>query len=204
MSGIGDLTDEELVLLSKNGSLSAFNRLVERHQGAVYAVAYRLLGERTAAADATQETFIAAFRAIRGFRSGSVRAWLLRIAANQAKDQLRARRRRPALSLEAETGAAEPARTDTLADDPVASAEQRARNFALQQALSELPFEQRAVVVLIDIQGYGYEEASRALGEPIGTVKSRLFRARRRLRELLLAQAELFGLEERREGRGTV
>ncbi|GBD23423.1 ECF RNA polymerase sigma factor SigE [bacterium HR29] len=204
MSGIGDLTDEELVLLSKNGSLDAFNRLVERHQSAVYAVTYRLLGERTAAEDATQETFIAAFRALHGFRSGSVRAWLLRIAANQAKDQLRARRRRPALSLEAQTSAAERTRTDTVAEDPVTAAEQRARRSALQQALLELPFEQRAVVVLIDVQGYGYEEASRVLGEPVGTVKSRLFRARRRLRELLLAQAELFGLEERREGRGTV
>jgi len=200
---MSELSDEELVLLSKNGNLDAFNRLVERHQGAVYAVAYRLLGERTAAEDAAQETFIAAFRAIGGFRSGSVRAWLLRIAANQAKDQLRARRRRPSVSLEGESETVERTPADAAAHDPVDAAVQRARQEALQQALLALPFDQRVVVVLVDVQGYDYVEAAQALGEPLGTVKSRLFRARRRLREILLAQAELFGLERRLEDRGT-
>lgn len=203
MSGIGELTDEELVLLSKNGNLDAFNRLVERYQGVVYAVAYRLLGERTAAEDATQEAFISAYRAIGTFRAGSVRAWLLRIVTNQAKDYLRARKRRPAVSLEAAPERAERLRSSSAASDPERASEHRAREIVLHEALQELPLEQRAVVIVVDIQGFSYEEAAEALREPIGTVKSRLFRGRRRLRELLLPQAELFGFESRLESRGT-
>lgn len=203
MSDIGELTDEELVLLSKNGNLDAFNRLVERHQGAVYAVAFRLLGERTAAEDATQEAFLSAYRAIASFRAGSVRAWLLRIVTNQAKDYLRARRRRPAVSLEAAMESAERLRSISAADDPERTSERHAREALLHQALQELPFEQRAVIVIVDVGGFSYEEAAGAIGEPIGTVKSRLFRGRRRLRELLLPHAELFGLESRLESRGT-
>lgn len=200
MSGPCEPPDEELVLLSKNGSLEAFNRLVHRYQGTVYAVAYRLLGERQAAEDVTQDTFLVAYRALGGFRSGSVRAWLLRIASNRAKDLLRARRRRPEEPLEAAAETAEGVGRGGGVADPEDAAERRARQEAIRGALLALPFEQRAVVVLVDIQGYGYEEAAAMLGERVGTVKSRLFRARRRLRELFSAHAELFGLPGRRRG----
>ena len=89
-------TDERLVLLAKDGDLEAFNSLVDRYQGAVYTLCLRLLGNREAAEDATQETFLSAYRALDRFQGGSFRNWLLRIAANESKDELRRRKRKDA------------------------------------------------------------------------------------------------------------
>ncbi len=196
MSGVHEPPDEELVLLSKNGDRDAFNRLVERYERSVYNLCYRLLGDFAAAEDAAQEAFLAAYRGLSRFGGGSFRAWLMRIAANQARDELRRRRRRPASSLE--SALADPTRREpSLRDEAPRRAEQRARERALQAMLERLPFEQRLVVILIDVQGRSYEEAAEVLDEPIGTVKSRLFRARRKLRDEILRQAELFDVERR-------
>ncbi|HSH79229.1 MAG TPA: RNA polymerase sigma factor, partial [Herpetosiphonaceae bacterium] len=90
--------DVNLIVRSKAGDMQAFNLLIERYEKPVYAVCYRLLGDADAA-DATQETFLSAFRGIRGYRDGSFIAWLLRIARNECYDQLRARKRRSHVSL---------------------------------------------------------------------------------------------------------
>ena len=190
--------DEHLVSLSKDGNLNAFNRLVERHQAAVYNLCVRLVGDRGAAEDATQEAFLSAFRSISRFDGGNFRGWLFRIAVNETKDELRRRSRRPfaSLSLRGPEGEYEidvPDPAETAAD----VVEREAVAEGIERALLELPFEQRQVIVLSDVHGYHYEEIARMTGANVGTVKSRIHRGRERLRALLSQQPELFGNHER-------
>ena len=183
---------------AQRGDVAAFNALVLAHQTTVYNVALRTLGNPEDAADATQEAFISAYRAVRDFRGGSFKAWLLRIAVNACYDILRRRQRRPSSSLEVvlEGGESDPGLADrrigperaALATETVA---------AVEAALLTLPEEQRALVVLCDVQGLSYEEAAEATGAALGTVKSRLSRARARLRDQLAARGELPGELER-------
>ncbi|PFG73941.1 RNA polymerase sigma factor [Tepidiforma thermophila] len=195
--------DEHLVSLSKDGNLAAFNSLVDRYQSIVFSLCYRLIGERTAAEDAAQETFLSAFRALHQFSGGSFRGWLLRIATNCARDELRRRMRRiPARSLAAETD-------DDLAIDPPApgadpalALDDRTLGPALEAALRSLPPDQREVVLLADVHGLQYEEIVAITGVTMGTVKSRLFRARERLRRALQRRPELFTRSGRLHDRG--
>jgi len=137
-----------------------------------------MVGEASAE-DAAQETFFAAYRSLKSFRGGAFRGWLLRIASNQCYDQLRQRQRRPTDILEDDAPVVDP---EPLPEHVVLSAETVA---VLEQAIAQLPPEQRLCVLLIDVQGLDYDEASQAMGVNLGTVKSRLSRARARLRELL-------------------
>jgi RNA polymerase sigma-70 factor (ECF subfamily) len=184
--------DSRLVSLSQEGDLAAFNALVETYQGQVYNLCWRMLGVRQAAEDATQEAFLSAYLGIRRFRGPSFRAWLLRIAANAATDELRRRRRRPQVSLEAPISS-----TETALDlpDPSAGPEESALRLEqtrhIQAALLTLPPEQRLTVILSDVQELSYEEVGQAMGSSLGTVKSRLSRGRARLRRYLLEQGEL-------------
>jgi len=199
---------DEIALIreSQEGDLEAFNRLVLAYQDSVYAQAYRMMGEPEAAADATQEAFISAFRNLRSYRGGSFRAWLLRIVTNACYDEHRRRRRRPTIPLQPlDSEANEVESPGWLADDgegPERAAEREELNHAIQDCLDDLPEDFRAVVVLIDIQELDYKETARVIGRPVGTVKSRLARARLRLRdclqgvwELLPAQYRLVGEE---------
>lgn len=179
------IDDSELVERSKAGELEAFNEIVERYRSLVFNSAARILGSRAAADDAAQETFISAYRSICRFRGGSLRAWLLRIAANASYDWLRSVRRRAEQSL------------DLAMERPSAEAspEQRAEHSELgahlQRAILSLPPDQRAVLVLVDVQGFSYEEAAEAAGVAVGTVRSRLSRARRRARDYLRQHTDL-------------
>ncbi len=188
--------DLELVTRSKNGDLMAFNIIVERYQALVFNVAVRILGNRASAEDVTQEAFVSAYRAIGKFRGGSLRAWLSRIVSNLSYDLLRLRKRRPEQSL------------DQSLENPVFqvrsegdSPEQLAMNSELgaeiQRAILNLPEDQRTLLVLIDVQGFSYEEASEATGVSTGTVKSRLSRARARVRDDLMQHRELLPAEFR-------
>jgi RNA polymerase sigma-70 factor (ECF subfamily) len=184
-------TDEAaLIERSQRGDLDAFNALVLAYQGTVYGLCYRMLGARQPAEDATQETFISAFRAIARFSGGSFRAWVLRIAANACHDEIRRRRSRRQVPLDA--GDDRPALEVAAADEPL---EQRAERLelarCLQEALAALPEEQRLVVVLRDVQGLAYDEVARASGVSLGTVKSRISRGRAALRAFLLTRGEL-------------
>jgi len=141
-----------------------------------------MLGDASAAEDATQETFFAAYRALKTFRGGAFRGWLFRIASNQCYDQLRRRQRH---------------RTEALPDeplvlDPLPGPDQLALGAelaaALGKAIGQLPPEQRLCVLLIDVQGLDYDEAAQAMDVNLGTLKSRLSRARAQLRELLPAE----------------
>ncbi len=184
--------ETDLIARSCTGDVSAFNILVERYQGAVYNVCLRVLGSQQAAEDATQETFISAYRSLGRFRGGLFRAWLFRIATNACYDELRRRRARPSVSLD--EPAADDERTRDVPDTaatPDEHAERRELAGVLQGALAELPADQRVVIILCDVQGLDYLEIAQATGVSLGTVKSRISRARSRLRVLLLARREL-------------
>jgi RNA polymerase sigma-70 factor (ECF subfamily) len=185
-----ELSDNELVNRSKRGDLGAFNMIVERYQTQVFNLSARILGNMTTAEDAAQETFISAYKALNSFRGGSLRAWLLRIASNQCYDILRASRRRPADSLD--ESLLNPAfREPASSDNPEQQTLQGELAEELQRAILALPEDQRTVLVLIDVQGFSYEETAEAANTSIGTVKSRLSRARARVREYLKEHREL-------------
>ncbi len=156
-----------------------------------------MLGFPQAAEDAAQEAFIAAYRAVPRFRGGTpgrpgFRAWLLRIAANSCYDELRRRRSRPQVPLDAPGGDERPTAQLRASGEPL---EERAERLELagciQQGLACLPPDQRLAVILRDVQGLAYEEVAEATGASLGTVKSRISRGRATLRDFLLARGEL-------------
>jgi RNA polymerase sigma-70 factor (ECF subfamily) len=179
--------EPELVARSKEGDLASFNRLVEHYQTPLYNLCLRMLGSPQAAEDATQEAFIAAFRAIRSFQGSAFRAWLFRIASNTCYDELRRRKSRPALSLDQPQGEGQQP-LDFAARGPTVDerAEQRELGDLLQAALLEIPAEQRLAIVLCDVQGLDYAEIAVAMNVSLGTIKSRIFRGRAHLRAVLL------------------
>lgn len=198
---MGNLPDDEAALIraAQRGSLDAFNSLVLRYQDAVFTTAYRIMGETQIAADITQDAFITAYRQIATFRGGVFRAWLLRIAANRCYDELRRYKRRPTVSVES-MGGEESADAPDL-PDPSETPEQIALSNELQRAIqdciSALGAEQRVVLVMSDIDGLDYESIATAVGVALGTVKSRLSRARAALRECLSGLGELLPVEFR-------
>jgi RNA polymerase sigma-70 factor (ECF subfamily) len=182
--------EQRLVEAGQRGDVEAFNQLVRLYEGRVYNLCYRMLGDPDAAADAAQDTFISAYRNLAKFRGGLFRSWLLRIATNACLDALRARKRRPSVSLGAKrdeddegTGLDIPDAGEALDE----TALRRELGAAIQQGLALLPEDQRIVVVLSDIQGLAYEEIAQVTNTNLGTVKSRLSRGRARLRDILRA-----------------
>ncbi len=198
------MDESALIQHAKNGDLDAFNRLVLDYQDMLYNTAYRILSDPALAADATQEAFISAFRKLKSYRGGSFKAWLLRIVTNACYDELRRMKRRPTTSLEPLTDDDEEMESPQWLTDPTASPEKQLETFELEKAIQHcieaLPPDFRTVVVLTDIQGLDYKEVAEAIKKPLGTIKSRLARARLRLRECLQKVRELlpsaFRLEE--------
>lgn len=187
------LNTTDLIAAAQKGSLDAFNALVLAYQSQVYNLARYILRDEASADDATQEAFIAAYRALGDFRGGSFRAWLMRIVTNACYDQLRLQKRRPIVSWDDFEDIDEDANPHLM--DHRESPEERLQRgelgALLDRALAGLPQEQRMVLVLVDRLGYAYEEVAQVLNMHIGTVKSRLFRARARMREALLAEQDL-------------
>ncbi len=198
------MDESYLIQSAQHGDLDAFNTLVLAHQDAVYNTALRILNDEDLAADAAQEAFLSAFKALNSYRGGSFRAWLLRTVTNACYDELRRKKRRPTTPLEPETDEGEDVESPRWLADPNASPEleidQAELEHAIQHCLENLPADFRAVVVLADIQGLDYSEVAVAVRTPIGTIRSRLARARLRLRECLQGFRELlpvaFRLEE--------
>lgn len=190
----------ELVRRARGGDLPAFNALVLQHQDQAYSLALRFLGARAPAEDATQEAFLRAWKAIGSFRGDRFRPWLLSIVANACRDELRRRKRRPQQSLDAARDDEEGSRA-LEPPDPGAGPEASALNAdlraALERALLELPEDWRLIVVLSDVHGLAYDEIAEVTGLALGTVKSRLSRARARLRDILVAAGELPRASER-------
>ena len=188
--------ESELVQRSQGGDLEAFNVIVERYQSQVFNLAARILGNRASAEDVVQEAFISAHKAIGRFRGGSLRAWLLRIVSNASLDHIRTLRRRREESLdqaELDVGFQPPSR----GEGPDQQAIRMELGAELQRAIISLPPDQRAVLVLVDVQGLSYEEAAQSVGVSVGTVKSRLSRARVRARDYLRQRRELLPEEYR-------
>jgi RNA polymerase sigma-70 factor (ECF subfamily) len=181
-----------LIASAQKGDARAFNQLVMLYQSMAYNVAYRSLNDPDAAADATQDAFVSAFKAMRKFRGGSFKAWLLRIVTNACYDQLRIKQRRPTDSLDNL-----PVDQDHVrylrdeAEAPDEFVERQELNLMIQAGIRTLPVEQRTVLVLSDIQGLSYQEVAEAAGLSLGTVKSRLSRGRAKLRDYLQQQREL-------------
>jgi RNA polymerase sigma-70 factor, ECF subfamily len=196
-----------LIQEAMQGDLNAFNSLVLAYQDLVFNQAYRTMGELEMAEDATQEAFISAFRNLRSYRGGSFKAWLLRIVTNACYDELRRQKRRPTTPLEPlDNDDEEVESPHWLADpgeSPEDSAERSELNDAIQHCLQSLPEEFRSVVILVDVQGMDYTEAAGAVGKPLGTVKSRLARARLKLRDCLQGYGELLPAPLRLVDEGT-
>ena len=189
------MDEPALIHAAQHGDLEAFNRLVLAYQDALYNTALRILSDEDLAADAVQEAFLSALRALNSYRGGSFRAWLLRTVTNACYDELRRKKRRPTTPLEPETADGDEVESPRWLTDPHASPEesldQSELEHAIQHCLDNLPADFRLVVVLADIQGLDYSEVSVAVKKPLGTIKSRLARARLRLRECLQDFREL-------------
>ncbi len=189
-------SDRELVEAAKAGDASAFDRLVDGHYRSVYNTAYRMLGTPSAASDATQSVFLRVYEALDTFRGeAAFSTWLYRITLNICLDELRRRKNQPfSLTEEDEDGefAGERDLPDE-SDEPAITAEQRELQRLVHAALGRLPEDFRTVIVLYDLRGLAYQEIAEVLDVPLGTVKSRLNRARRALRNEMHEHAELFG-----------
>jgi RNA polymerase sigma-70 factor (ECF subfamily) len=185
--------DQILVSAALAGDSDSFNQLVERYQNRAYGLCFRMLGDSDAAADVAQDAFISAYRHLPSLR-GEFRPWLMRIVANACRDVLRSNKRHPSVSLdtnprdEDESPALQIADSNPNPEEHLMRAEMHR---TISVALLQIPQDQRTVVILSDIDGMSYDEIAEVTGANIGTVKSRLNRARARLREIF-TEAELF------------
>ncbi len=186
--------DRELVDQARAGDAGAFEALVRRYQGWVFTLTVRMLGDRGEAEEVAQEVFLKAYRGLRGFKGASrFSTWLYAIASHHCLNHLQARARRPRpAEVRGGTGGAAtddpPAAVDRLADGaPLADALLERQELAriVQAELQQIKEEHRMVLVLRDIQGLSYEEIAQALGLELGTVRSRLHRARMEMRARL-------------------
>jgi RNA polymerase sigma-70 factor, ECF subfamily len=168
-------TDERLVRRFQEGSADAFEVLVQRHGTRVYNLCFRILGDPEEAADASQDTFLAALRKLDTFRGDSAfTTWLHRVAVNACYDSLRRKRRRPLLQIVRDEDDDRPEPSLPSPDH----ADQVVFSVDVGRALMEVPEEFRVVLVLADVQDLPYDEIARMLEIPVGTVKSRVFRGR--------------------------
>jgi RNA polymerase sigma-70 factor (ECF subfamily) len=182
-----------LIARAQRGHLESFNRLVLMHQDSAFTLAFRLLGDSHRAADAAQDAFIAAYRRLDTYRGGNFRAWLLRIVSNRCYDVLRSQKRHPTLSIERPNDEDDPEALE-IADGsatPEQTAQQRELRRAIQGCISALGEDQRIALVLSDVEGFSYDEIARQTGAQMGTVKSRISRARASVRDCLQAFREL-------------
>lgn len=197
------MEEQELISAAKSGDVNAFNGLVQIYQDLAYSVAYRILQEPQSAADATQNAFIKAFRKISQFEGQHFKAWLLRIVTNGCYDELRRDKRHPTHSLDHMMEVSE---QDSLAieqeqahdlhmitrfEEPEEAVQRVELQRAIEDCIKTLNQGYRMVSVLVDVQGLSYEEVSQAADISLGTVKSRLSRARAQLRDCLQGYQEL-------------
>lgn len=175
-----------LIKDAKRGDVNAFNRLVLEYQQLAYNVAYRIMGDPQSAEDRTQESFIAAYQKLNQFRGGSFKSWLLRIVTNNCYDELRRYKRRPQSSLDEMTEDNESWDFMRANSDTPEQHQQKVELVsAIEQCLQGLPDEQRLVAVLCDVEGFDYQEIADITKNALGTVKSRISRARTKLRDCL-------------------
>lgn len=171
----GPETDEDLVRRFQEGSAGAFDALVERHQGRVYNLCLRVLGDPEEAADASQDAFVAAIRKLHTFRGeAAFTTWLHRVTVNACYDSLRRKRRRPLLHVLDEAGEERPDPAPPVPDH----AEGVELSIDVERALRTIPEEFRIALVMADVEDLPYDRIADILQIPVGTVKSRVFRGR--------------------------
>jgi RNA polymerase sigma-70 factor (ECF subfamily) len=184
-----------LIRAAQRGDLEAFNLLILRYQNLLFGIALRLLNDEDAAADAVQEALISAFRRFDTFRGDSLRSWLARVVVNACYDEIRKKRRQHSVPLEQFNAEGDEIETSYWLVDPQADPEVQYESSelesAIQKSLQKLPAIYRLVLILVDVEGLSYEEAASAAGVPVGTVKSRLARARLQMQKSLQTAGEL-------------
>jgi len=202
------MDEQALITAAQKKDLDAFNHLVLEYQQSVYNVALRMLNDLDAADDATQQAFVAAYQKIHTFHGGSFKAWIMRIVTNKCYDMLRKEQRYPTQSIDSSPYDPEDDMESGwyLEDDNFLPEEQvvlRELEAAVQHCIEQLPQEFKAVVVLVDIQGLNYAEAAYAVKKPLGTIKSRLARARVNLQDCLHKFKELLPYQYRSNKEGS-
>ena len=186
--------EAEVIRRVQKGDGNAFEALVTAYEKNVYNLALRMTGNAQDAEDMAQEAFLKAYNSLDSFRGESkFSVWLYRIVSNLCLDFLRRQKRRPASSLSVEDDEGEETQLDIpdVSQSPEELLERRLTREAVRQGLSQLPAEQRQILLLREIQGLSYEEIGQALSLEPGTVKSRIFRARKRLCAFLLADGNI-------------
>ena len=188
-------TEKALIRAAQRGDLEAFNLLILRYQNLLFGIALRLLNDEDAASDAVQEALISAFRRFHTFRGDSLKSWLARVVVNACYDELRKKRRQHSVPLDQLNAEGDEIESSYWLVDPQADPELQFESgeleSAIQNSLDKLPSVYRLMLVLVDIEGMSYEEAAMAAGVPVGTVKSRLARARLQMQRSLQASGEL-------------
>lgn len=192
--------NEEQIWIKKaqSGDLNAFNDLISSHQDYLYTVAYRLMGDSQSAQDMAQDALISAYRKLNSYAGGNFRAWMARIVTNRCYDELRKNTRQKTdylddLAFDNDDGAPLPSNSPS----PETVVADNELHQAIQDCINSLNAEQRAVLVLSDVQGYAYQEIAEQTQSNLGTVKSRLARARLAMRQCLQAVEELLPPEFR-------
>ena len=187
--------EKTLIRAAQRGDLEAFNLLVLRYQNLLFGIALRLLNDEDTAADAVQEALISAFRRFNTFRGDSLKSWLARVVVNACYDEMRKKRRQNTVPLEQFNSDGDEIETSYWLVDPQADPEVQYESSelekAIQSSLNRLPPIYRLILVLVDVEGLSYEEAANAAGVPVGTVKSRLARARLQMQKSLQGAGEL-------------
>ncbi len=195
--------EEKLVKAAQRGNLDAFNELILYYQTQVYNLAYHIMKDPAAADDAAQEAFISAYRALDSFRGGSFRAWLLRIVTNACYDELRRYKRRPKVSFD-DFGEMDEEANPHLRDEaelPEETVQRDELRVVLEQTMEQLPEDQQTTLFLVDRLGLSYQEVADTMETELGTVKSRLYRARAKMRDYLMEHSELLPPRYRQIGR---
>ena len=197
------VSEKALIKAAQRGDLEAFNLLILRYQNLLFSIALRLLNDEDSAADAVQEALISAFRRFHTFRGDSLKSWLARVVVNASYDELRKKRRQHSVQLEQLNAEGDEIESSSWLVDPQADPELQFESSelegAIQRSLDKLPSVYRLMLVLVDIEGMSYEEAAMAAGIPVGTVKSRLARARVQMQRSLQASGELLPATYRME-----
>jgi len=183
------MDETTLIQAARRGDLNAFNELILHHQNFLFGLAARILGDEESAADAVQDALLSAFRKINTFRGESIKSWLTRILVNACYDELRRGHRRRAIPLERVSADDEEMEPGLWMADPTAGPEESCESheleYAIEICLQSVTPAFRAVLVLVDIEDLSYEETAMMIGIPVNTVKSRLARARMKMREEL-------------------
>ena len=202
----GASTHSPLLVQDRRGESSCFNCVIEHHQTRAFNLASRMLGDWALAEDAVQDAFLSGYRSFHQFRGDNLAAWLMRIVANRCRDMLRSRRRNPTVRVDPNPGDPDEADTAPSALDlpstlesPEDYVERSELNRAIQAALNTLPQDQRLALLLVDVQGFSYEDAGLSMNCSLGTVKSRVSRGRKALANRLRNLGELLPAQFRQE-----